>query len=76
MNNEYICPEMDIESKDVPSETDDERTDAERYRDLLLEACEVSFEAQNHLHLFNTRPECALLILKDYLKEIESICSI
>lgn len=43
---------------------------------LLSEVYEVSLEAQRHLHLFDTRPECARLILEDYLKKIEEMCSI
>lgn len=76
MYNENTRPEMGIDCKDVPSVNNDERTDTERYRDLLLDALDICLEAQQHLHLIKSRPECALLILQDYLKEIEEACSI
>lgn len=67
MENEIMGPELDSEI---------EKTDAERYSDLLLEIYDICYEAQDHLHLFDTRPECARLILEDYLKKIEELSSI
>ena len=70
------CPKKDIDYKDVHSKNDDERTEAEMLADVLMDVYEVSLDAQSHLHLFHTRPECGVLILGDYLKRIEVLCSI
>lgn len=57
-------------------ETLDERTNEERYRDLLSEVYEVSLGAQRVLELDYAKPEHTILILEDCLNKIEHLCSI
>ncbi len=72
MENLIHGPGMDTDNVEV----DDERTDVERYSDLLLEAYEVCRDAQRILELKYATPEHTLLILEDCLTKIEDICSI
>jgi len=64
MEKEIMSPELD---GGIDKET------AEMYRKLLHEISDICNEAHAHLHLFDTRPECASLILEDYIEKIEEV---
>lgn len=60
----------------LSEEADDERTNEEKYLDIVLDVKEVSREAQRVLEMKYVKPEHTLQILGDCFDRIEDLCGI